>query len=164
MKSVKPHILCFLTRSMGAAIFEKLSLNSLYHSTHAAHSQKLSLKGVFKTGIIFIVAKSDKISKKAHLTFSCEISGGCHISLNSLYCSTHATHSQKLSLSANSAHLVFSCQICRGCHIGKTLYVSNFSTSRIFSRDLWGLPCWKNSLHRSLNGKKVLLRTKINFF
>ena len=39
------------------------------------HSQKLSLKGVFKTGIVFIIAKSDEIGKKAHLTFSCEIMG-----------------------------------------------------------------------------------------
>ena len=39
------------------------------------HSWKLSLKGVFKTGIVFIVAKSDEIGKKAHLVFSCEIMG-----------------------------------------------------------------------------------------
>ena len=42
---------------------------------HAAHSQKLSLKGVFKTGIVFIIAKSDEIDKKAHLAFSHEIMG-----------------------------------------------------------------------------------------
>ena len=43
------------------------------------HSRKLSLKGVFKTGIIFIIAKSDEIGKKAHLAFSRKIMGGCHI-------------------------------------------------------------------------------------
>ena len=41
----------------------------------AAHSRKLSLKGVFKTGFVFIIAKSDEIDKKAHLMFSCEIMG-----------------------------------------------------------------------------------------
>ena len=41
----------------------------------AAHSRKLSLKGVFKTGIVFIIAKSDKIDKKTHLAFSREIMG-----------------------------------------------------------------------------------------
>ena len=34
------------------------------------------LKGsFFKTGIVFIIAKSDEISKKAHLAFSREIMG-----------------------------------------------------------------------------------------
>ena len=42
---------------------------------HATHSRKLSLKGVFKTGIVFIVAKINKINKKAHLAFSREIMG-----------------------------------------------------------------------------------------
>ena len=41
----------------------------------AACSQKLSLKGVFKIGIIFIIAKSDEIDKQAHLAFSHEIMG-----------------------------------------------------------------------------------------
>ena len=46
------------------------------------------LKGsFFKTGIIFIVAKSDEIGKKAHLAFSCKIMGADileKLSLNSL--------------------------------------------------------------------------------
>ena len=41
----------------------------------AAHSRKFSLKEVFKTGIVFIVAKSDEIDKKAYLTNSREIMG-----------------------------------------------------------------------------------------
>ena len=41
----------------------------------AVRSRKLSLKGVFKTGIISSIAKSDEIDKKAHLTFSREIMG-----------------------------------------------------------------------------------------
>ena len=88
-------------------------------------SRKLSLKGVFKTGIVFIVAKSDEIDKKAHLAFSRKIMGAdileklslklsfitlC-IAKNSLYHSMHATHSQKLSLSANFTHLAFSHEI-----------------------------------------------------
>ena len=71
------------------------------------HSQKLSLKGVFKTGIVFIVAKSDEIDKEAHLVFYHKIMGAdileklslklsfitLHIAENSLYCSTRATGS-----------------------------------------------------------------------
>ena len=56
------------------------------------HSQKLSLKGVFKTGIISSVAKSDKIGKIAHLAFSHENMGADileKLSLNSIL-SLHA--------------------------------------------------------------------------
>ena len=46
------------------------------------------LKGsFFKTGIVFIIAKSDEIGKKAHLAFSHEIMGADileKLSLNSL--------------------------------------------------------------------------------
>ena len=42
---------------------------------HAMHSRKLSLKGVFKTGIVSSIAKSDEIGKIAHLTFSHENMG-----------------------------------------------------------------------------------------
>ena len=38
-------------------------------------AKKLCLKGVFKTGIVFIIAKSNEIDKKTHLTFFCEIMG-----------------------------------------------------------------------------------------
>ena len=51
------------------------------------HSQKLSLKGVFKTGIVLSVAKSDEIGKITHLAFSREIMGANileKLSLNSL--------------------------------------------------------------------------------
>ena len=51
------------------------------------HSRKLSLKGVFKTGIVSSVAKSDEIGKIAHLTFSRENMGADileKLSLNSL--------------------------------------------------------------------------------
>ena len=37
------------------------------------------LKGVFRTGIVMSVAKSDEIGKIAHLAFSLEICGGWHI-------------------------------------------------------------------------------------
>ena len=33
------------------------------------HSRKLPLKGVFKTGIVSSIAKSDEIGKIAHLAF-----------------------------------------------------------------------------------------------
>ena len=39
------------------------------------HSRKLSLKGVFKTGIVSSIAKSDEIGKITHLTFSHENMG-----------------------------------------------------------------------------------------
>ena len=138
-KSVKQHILHFLARSIGAAILVKLSLNSLYHSVHAVysqklslnpllhsmHSQKLSLKGVFKTGIVFIIAKIGEIKKTAHLAFSSEIYWGCHIGktlFKTLFITLHVL--QKLSLSANSTYLTFSREICGDWHIGK------FSLSR----------------------------------
>ena len=63
------------------------------------------LKGsFFKTSIISSVAKSDEIGKIAHLVFSREIMGADileKLSLNSLYHSMHAAHSQKLSLTLN---------------------------------------------------------------
>ena len=77
MKSVKSHILHFLTRFVEADILEKLS----FSATHITHSQKLSSRS-----------------------------------------SMCATRSRNLSL------------------------MGNFHTSCIFSRDLWGLPFWKNSL------------------
>ena len=63
----------------------------------ATCSRKLSLKGVFKTGIVFIIAESDEIDKKAHLAFSHEIMGADILEKLS-YHSVHAVRSQKLSL------------------------------------------------------------------
>ena len=65
----------------------------------AVRRRKLSLKGVFKTGIVFIVAKSDEIDKKAHLAFFREIMGAdilVKLSLK-LY---RSARSQKLSLNS----------------------------------------------------------------
>ena len=121
---------------------QKLSLNSLYCSAHAACSQKLSLS-----------------ANSTHLAFSREIMGAdileklslklsfivpC-VAKNSLYRSARATRRRKLSLSANSIHLVFSRKICGGCHIGKnSLYNSLYrSVHAACSQKL------------SLNGKKV---------
>ena len=62
------------------------------------HSRKLSLKGVFKTGIVFIIAKSDEIDKKAHLMFSREIMGADILEKLSLKLSFITPHVAKNSL------------------------------------------------------------------